>query len=70
MQKTWISINDISIVDVTPAQAKVWLEECNTKNRRMNLGHVKRIVTLIQKGQWLFNGDTICFDKNNVLVDG
>lgn len=70
MSKTKISTNDISIVDVTPAQAKVWLEECNTKNRRMNLGHVQRIVNLMQKGQWLFNGDTICFDENGVLVDG
>lgn len=70
MQKTKISINDIQIVDVTPAQANVWLEECNTKNRRMNLGHVQRMVNLMQKGQWMCNGDTVCFDWNGVLVDG
>ena len=70
MQKTWISINDISIVDVSPAQAKVWLDECNTKNRRLNPGHVRRIASQMQNGQWLFNGDTICFDKNGILVDG
>ena len=70
MQKTWITINDISIVDVTPAQAKVWLDECNTKNRRLNPSHVRRIALQMKNGQWLFNGDTICFDTNGILVDG
>lgn len=64
------SIKDISVVDVSPAQAKVWLDECNTKNRRLNPRHVRRLATEMKKGKWLFNGDTICFDWNNTMVDG
>lgn len=64
------SKDDIEIIDVSPAQARMWLEKCNVHNRRMSLGHVKRIVLQMKKGQWLFNGDTICFDWNGNLIDG
>ena len=70
MKKHVFSINDIEIVEVTPAMAKEWLDKCNNKNRKLTPRHVRRIVLQMQKGQWLFNGDTICFDWNGTLLDG
>ena len=63
-------MSDIKLAEISPAQAKVWLDECNTKNRRLNIGHVKRIVSQMERGQWLFSGDTICFDWDGNLIDG
>lgn len=56
-------------VFVTPEMAKEWLE-ANTKNRKLNKSQTIRMCNMMKKGQWMMNGDTICFDWNGVLIDG
>lgn len=60
----------IQIENVTPSLACQWLEEKNKKNRRRNQNHVNALAKNMKDGTWRFNGDTICFDVNDVLIDG
>ena len=60
----------VSIEKVTPLIACQWLESKNKKNRHRNQNHVNALVKNMKEGSWRFNGDTICFDANDVLIDG
>lgn len=74
MEKLTKTINgfEISIyfMDVSPQFANYILEKFNTRNRHQNEKHVSILVQNILKGLWMFNGDTICFDADGVLIDG
>lgn len=59
----------VSIVRVTPDLAKQWLE-FNTKNRPLNDRHVKHMADVMTAGDMVFNGETIIFDTNGVLLNG
>ncbi|MBE0506761.1 MAG: hypothetical protein IBX50_08575 [Marinospirillum sp.] len=57
-------------VMVTPAIASKWLSECNTANRPVTAAHVERLKNEILKEKWSLNGASICFNNQNVIVDG
>lgn len=54
---------------VTPAIAKEWLKS-NLSNRPLSLATVKRFAGAIRRGEWMLNGETVCFDINGNLVNG
>lgn len=60
----------IEVVQVTPEMAREILLYHNKMNRKMNLRHVKALLNNMQKGTWRFNGNTVCFDKQDELIDG
>lgn len=57
------------VVTVTPDMAKDWLSR-NGKNRRYSQQHAEKIAKSIKAGEWVVNGETICFDDNGRLLDG
>jgi len=59
----------ISIVRITPEVAERWLE-ANTNNRPLNKRHVGHMANVMTAGDMVFNGETIIFDSNGVLLNG
>lgn len=57
-------------VVVTPQIAREWLESKNTANRPANLGKAREYQQDFLTQRWKYNGDTIRFDRNGVLLDG
>ena len=57
------------VVNVTPAQAKKWLEG-NTNNRPIYQRVVGRLVNEMREGRWMVNGSTISFTSEGRLLDG
>lgn len=57
------------VVMVTPQIARKWLT-MGGKNRKISNQHVKNIANSMQAGKWVLNGQPICFDANNKLIDG
>jgi hypothetical protein len=56
---------------VTPQQARVWLDEKNTQNRRLSPTHVNRFKGIIEAGQWqTLPILTIVFGEDGTLLDG
>lgn len=55
---------------VTPDLAAAWLILRNGKNRNFNDTHVGRLGSDMRAGRWKFNGDTIRFDGDGLLMDG
>ena len=55
---------------VSPAQAQVWLENNNTKNRNLTAANVQKLRRDMTEGRFVFTGDPIRFDKDGNLVDG
>lgn len=55
---------------VTPAQAQVWLENNNVKNRNLSLRNADKLKKDLMEDRFVFTGDPIRFDKDGVLVDG
>jgi hypothetical protein len=55
---------------VTPAIAKYWLETANQKNRKPIDGHWLEIGIDMEQGRWKYNGATIKFGSDGVLLDG
>lgn len=54
---------------VTPAVAKEMLRR-NTKNRGVNVAHVRFLKEQMNSGQWLFDGQPIRFSESGSLLDG
>lgn len=54
---------------ITPDTAKQWLEK-NTQNRSLRWPYVIRLASVLQRGEWIFNGAPIVFDSNGRLLDG
>lgn len=55
---------------VSPAQARVWLDGHNTKNRNLSLRNADKIKQDLAADRFIFTGDPIRFDKEGALVDG
>jgi hypothetical protein len=53
---------------ITPALAAEMLKR-NTRNRPVNVHHVKRLAREMEMGRWKVNGGTICFN-GDLLIDG
>jgi hypothetical protein len=56
-------------VFVTPAMAAEWLTK-NTHNRRLIKGHVDTLVSSLERGEWMLNGETSKFARDGRLLDG
>lgn len=54
---------------VTPDMARRWLG-CNTHNRRVKLGAVRKYAGDMAADRWLITGEAIQFDVNDTLLDG
>lgn len=59
----------IELHRVTPGVAREWLA-CNTHNRTLKETGLSKLVTSMERGDWLFNGDPIRFDETGTLIDG
>jgi hypothetical protein len=59
----------VSIERIGPVEAREYLLS-NTKNRKLNEHHVKRLRDLIVAGDWWLNGETIIFGTDGTLLDG
>lgn len=59
----------VNVELVTPGKAARWLVR-NVNNRRLNEKMVDRLARDIQESRWVFNGESIKFDKTGKLVDG
>src|ERR1044072_7644145 len=63
----------ITVEDVTPEMAEAWLNEYNTRNRKLYTDRSTALARDIEHGAWLFNGDAIRFAQDGartVLIDG
>lgn len=65
------SVQELSVdrVVVTPDLAKTWLRN-NKKNRPVSRRTVSRYAGAMSRGEWVFNGDAIRFDKEGNILDG
>jgi len=55
---------------VTPPQARIWLQASNVCNRHVRPKHVARLLAIIKRGRWQFNGMPLIFDWNGKLIEG
>ncbi len=56
-------------ITLTPKMAKEWLLS-NTKNRPLRKATVTRYANEINKGNWVYNGESIKISSSNVIIDG
>lgn len=65
------NLNGLSstIMRVTPQMARNWLT-LNTSNRHLNKDAVQRFSSDMRSGRWLYNGESIKFDREGRLIDG
>lgn len=59
-----------SIVIIDAAMAQRWLDQYNTRNRPISKARVQDYATEMLAGRWHFNGETIQFDRDGVLLNG
>ena len=55
---------------VTPDQALNWLDNTNTRNRKLSEAYAERLARDISQGRWLLTHEGIAFDPHGVLLDG
>jgi hypothetical protein len=58
------------VVEYSPEMAERILKERNTTNRKVNKISVNLLSKEMEKGKWVFNGDSIRFNEKGVLIDG
>jgi hypothetical protein len=59
----------VAIESIGPFHASAYLES-NTKNRRLNDAHVRRLTDIMLAGDWWMNGETIIFGADGTLLNG
>jgi hypothetical protein len=64
-----IASQRVERIFVTPEMASDWLA-ANTNNRRLVKGHVGSLEAVLQRGEWMLNGETIKFSREGRLIDG
>jgi hypothetical protein len=57
------------LVLVTPELAEYWLD-MNLHNRKVYFGVVREYTTAMKEGRWEFDGDSIQFSKQGILLNG
>lgn len=57
------------VVKITPKMAEQWLAS-NTHNRTLRESQIDMLIDVIQRGDWLLNGDAIRFAADGTLLDG
>ena len=60
---------DTHVESISPEVARVYLES-NRINRPLRPTAIQSYAEDMKNGDWLLNGETICFDENGKLVDG
>jgi len=60
----------VELMTVTPAMATNWLENANTRNRKLSDAYVSRLARDIAEGRWLLTHEGLAFDPTGVLLDG
>lgn len=60
---------DVTLAWITPAVADVWLAK-NTHNRPLRNSQVDFLKGVMERGEWMLNGDTIRWSPEGVLQDG
>lgn len=60
---------EVAAALIEPDTAQQMLDH-NINNRKILRQHVIKLARALQTEQYVFNGDTIVFDKDNVLIDG
>lgn len=61
---------NISLEKIAPPVAKSILDYRNKVNRPISMLHAKNLARNMTNGTWRFNGDTIRFAENGMLIDG
>jgi hypothetical protein len=59
-----------SIEIIWPDQARAWLENNNTHNRKIKKVHLQRLVDDFNNGRFRFTGASISFSSDGTLIDG
>ena len=54
---------------ITPVVATEMLKK-NLNNRKVSENHVRFLAEEMRNGNWLFDGQPLRFDEDNVLIDG
>lgn len=57
------------IVTVTPEMAALWLTR-NGRNRRLDTATAQGLAAAIGRGEFKFDGNAICWDRDNNLLNG
>jgi hypothetical protein len=61
----------LQFMEVTPSQAKIWLNENkDSKNRKSSRHKINKYKEELQNLNWGFSNDEVCFDVNNRLING
>lgn len=60
----------IEVLFITPLKAQEFLKRNIENNRSINLRYVSNYAEEMASDKWVFNGDTIRFDKDGNLIDG
>lgn len=60
---------DCQIIDVTPEDARVMLEE-NTHNRSLRPDYVRKLAAAMERGEWAVNGEPIQIAEDGTLLNG
>jgi hypothetical protein len=60
----------VAIETVNAQQARSWLHSGNVRNRHRSEKHIARLLGIVQRGRWRFNGLPIVFDWNDKLMEG
>jgi hypothetical protein len=58
-----------SIIYIDPPMARRVLEN-NTRNRPLSEMHIRRLMDEMTSGRWQYNGDTVRWSNDNILLDG
>lgn len=59
-----------NIERVTPVMAARWIEKHNSNNRTISKSRVAGYAAEMAAGRWTFNGETIQFDRDGVMLNG
>lgn len=60
----------IKTTNITPEQAQYYLDNHNTKNRKINPTIVEKYAQDMKQNQWLHGADCVTFDRNGTLLNG
>lgn len=64
------TISEMEIMLVTPELAQEWLENTKFNNRHIVDRLVNKIARDIKSNKWVYDGNSIKFDKDDNLIDG
>lgn len=65
----WRTTRTVRMV-ILPDTASQWLKERNSHNRPLKESHWMKLAVDMLEGNWMYNGDSIRFSSDGVLLDG